>query len=72
MGVWFVSSFVAHLAGGYLASTVEKIEAGEYKLPWSIGGQADFFMLFVVMSIGAGLLIMVMTPLLKRALHGRG
>lgn len=71
MGVWFVSSFVAHLAGGYVAATVEKIEAGQIKLPWSIGGSGDFFMLFVVAGVGSGLVILVLTPLLKRMLHGR-
>lgn len=72
MGVWFVSSFVAHLAGGYVAAQVEKIEQGQIKMPWNIGGQADFFMLFVVSSIAAGVLILLLTPLLKRMLHGRG
>ena len=72
MGVWFVSSFIAHLAGGYVASTVESIEQGKTKLPWNIGGQADFFLLFVISSIAAGVLILLLTPLLKRMLHGRG
>ncbi len=71
MGVWFISSFVAHLAGGYVAATVERVERGEIKLPWSIGGQADFFMLFVVASVASGVVILVLTPLLKRAIHGR-
>lgn len=72
MGVWFVSSFIAHLAGGYVASTVESIEQGKIKLPWSIGGQADFFLLFVISSVAAGIVILLLTPLLKRMLHGRG
>lgn len=71
MGVWFVSSFVAHLAGGYVASTVESIESGAIKLPWNLGGQADFFLLFVISSIGAGVIILVLTPVLKKMLHGR-
>ncbi len=71
MGIWFVSSFIAHLAGGYLASYVEAIERGEVKLPWNFGGQADFFMLFVVSSVVAGLLLLPLTPLMKKMLHGR-
>lgn len=71
MGIWFVSSFVANLAGGLIASRVEAIEKGEIKLPWHFGGQADFFFLFVVTSIGPGLLILLLTPLLKKLIAGR-
>jgi POT family proton-dependent oligopeptide transporter len=74
MGIWFISSFVANLGGGIVASYVEKIEKGEVELFWSswfgrLGGQADFFMMFVVSSIGAGMLILVLTPLLKRLMR---
>ncbi len=65
MGIWFISSFIANLGGGLIAAQVESIEKGETKLPWNFGGQADFFFLFVVSSIGAGLLILALTPLLK-------
>ncbi len=77
MGVWYISSFIAHTVGGYVAATVEQIERGELTLPWKswgidLGGEADFFFLFVVFSIGPGLLILAASPLLKRLLHGRG
>ncbi len=71
MGIWFVSSFVANLAGGLIASRVEAIERGEIKLPWQFGGQADFFFLFVVSSLGPGLLILLLTPWLKKLIGGR-
>lgn len=71
MGIWFVSSFVANLAGGLIAARVERIEKGEIKLPWNFGGQADFFFLFVVTSLGAGVVILVFTPLLKKLIAGR-
>ena len=73
MGIWFISSFIANLGGGLIASTVEKIESGEMKLPWysikQFGGQADYFFLFVVTSVGAGLVILLLTPLLKKLLR---
>lgn len=69
MGIWFISSFIANLGGGLIASQVEAIEAGTLKLPWSFGGQADFFFLFVVTSIGAGLLALILTPLLKKLMR---
>lgn len=69
MGIWFVSSFIANLGGGLIASQVEAIEKGELKLPWSFGGQADFFFLFVVTSVGAGVVILLLTPLLKKLMR---
>ncbi|MGE5610078.1 MAG: peptide MFS transporter [Bacillota bacterium] len=71
MGIWFISSFIANLCGGLIAARVEAIEKGEVSLPWHIGGQADFFMLFVVSSLGAGFLVLIFTPLLKRLIAGR-
>jgi dipeptide/tripeptide permease len=65
MGIWFVSSFIANLGGGLVAAKVEDIEKGTLKLPWNFGGQADFFFLFVVTSIGAGIVILALTPILK-------
>jgi len=71
MGIWFVSSFLAYVVGGKIAGMTEKIERGETQLPWSgtFGGQGDFFFLFVVTSCGAGLLIMILTPLLKKLMR---
>ena len=71
MGVWFISSFIANLGGGLIAAQVERVEKGEIRLPWNFGGQADYFFLFVVSSIGAGVLILVLTPLLKLLIAGR-
>jgi POT family proton-dependent oligopeptide transporter len=69
MGIWFVSSFIANLSGGLIAAQVEDIEKGVIKLPWHLGGQADFFLLFVVVSGGAGVLVMLFTPLLKKLMR---
>jgi hypothetical protein len=51
-----------------------KIERGEVSGWWFFwkgwfGGQGDFFFLFVVLSCGAGLLILVLTPLLKKLMR---
>ncbi|MBN8644979.1 MAG: peptide MFS transporter [Planctomycetes bacterium] len=69
MGIWFVSSFIANLGGGLVASAVQDIEKGVIKLPWNFGGQADFFFLFIVTSVGAGLVILVLTPFLKKLMR---
>ena len=68
-GIWFISSFIAYVVGGKVAGLTEKIEKGEISLPWNFGGQGDFFFLFVVTSIGAGVLIIAMTPLLRKLMR---
>ncbi len=71
MGLWFLSSFMAYVIGGKLAGLTERIEKGEIKLPWSFGGNADFFVLFVVTSFGAGGVILLFSPWLKKLTAGR-
>jgi POT family proton-dependent oligopeptide transporter len=70
MGVWFVSTFLANLGGGLVAAQVEAIERGEVSLPWHFGGQADFFMLFVVSAAAASGLIFLLAPWLGRLTRG--
>jgi dipeptide/tripeptide permease len=71
MGIWFISSFIANLGGGIVASKVGKIESGEITLPWSFGGQADFFFVFVVSSCTLGVAVLLATPWLKKLSGGR-
>jgi len=66
MGVWFVSSFIANVAGGLIAAQVEAIEHGTVRLPWHLGGQADFFLLFVVAAGVAAVLMLLLAPLMNR------
>lgn len=72
MGVYFLSTAIANKVGGMMAAQVEGIENGTVELfwyPWfKLGGQADFFLLFVISSIGAGFVILLLTPLIKRLL----
>jgi len=69
MGLYFVSSFIANLGGGLVAAQVEAVEKGEMKLPWSFGGRADFFFLFVITSFGAAALVLALTPWLKKMMR---
>ena len=55
MGLWFFSFFLSDLLAGLVAGQVEKIEKGQ--LFHLLGGQADFFLIFVIVPlIGAALL----------------
>ena len=55
MGVWFLASSAASKVGGWLAGMLETIPS-----------LSTFFMIFVVVSFGAFLLMLVLVPLLRR------
>jgi POT family proton-dependent oligopeptide transporter len=61
-GVWFLSNMVAHLIAGYTAASIDAINAA-----WGLSG---FFMLFTAIPIGAGVLMLLLTPFLKKRMHG--
>ncbi len=67
MGLWLAANFLANLIGGYLAGTIEGFERGEFA--WALGGQADFFLLFVVSCLGAGALLYLLLPLITRLMR---
>ncbi|MDX5348196.1 MAG: peptide MFS transporter [Hymenobacteraceae bacterium] len=60
MGVWFLSPFIAQIAGGYIASYVE--ELGALTIFTAIGA-------FVIV---AGFLLILLTRKLMYMMHGRG
>ena len=71
MGIWFVSTL--HREPRRRDSSprkVEAIERGEIALPWHFGGQADFFLLFVVSAGAAALVISMLAPWLRRLAGG--
>ena len=69
MGMWFLSNFFSDLTAGLLAGTVDKVARGEvFHL---FGGQADFFFIFVVSSTAAGVLLLVLSPMINKLTRGR-
>jgi POT family proton-dependent oligopeptide transporter len=69
MGLWFLGTAIAEYLAGHLASLTERVERGE--MFHLLGGQADFFLIFVVSSTIAGLALWALVPALKRLTHGR-
>jgi POT family proton-dependent oligopeptide transporter len=67
MGTWFTANFVANLIGGYLAGMVERIEQGYYFRV--LGGQADFFLIFVIFCLTAGMLLWTLVPTVSRLMR---
>jgi dipeptide/tripeptide permease len=64
MGIWLTANFIANLIGGYLAGMVQPIERGEvFRI---VGGEADFFLIFVLLCLAAGVLLALLVPLINR------
>jgi POT family proton-dependent oligopeptide transporter len=70
MGVWLTANFFASLIGGYLAGMVQRIERGE--IFTILGGQADFFLIFVGLCLLAGCLLGLLGPTLRRLMGDHG
>lgn len=59
MGVWYLANFVANLLAGYLEEILKSTSFPLYGF-------------LVASSIGAGCLLLLITPLLKKLMHGKG
>jgi POT family proton-dependent oligopeptide transporter len=68
MGLYFGTYFVANLTAGYVAAFSKNIEAGEvFTL---IGGQADFFLFLFAVPLAVGLIVLALSSVIKRMMHG--
>ncbi len=68
MGAWLTANFFASLIGGYVAGMMQRIERGEvFTL---LGGQADFFLIFVASCLLAGCTLALLVPTLRRLTEG--
>ncbi|MBL4774045.1 MAG: peptide MFS transporter [Alcanivoracaceae bacterium] len=61
-GVWFTANFFANLIAGYTASAIDSINEEH--------GLSAFFMLLTAIPIIAGVLMLLLTPFLKKRMHG--
>ncbi len=59
MGVWYMANFVANLLAGFLEEILK-------------GYSFSIYGFLVASSIGAGVVLLMMTPLLTKLMHGRG
>ncbi len=75
MGVWFFTFALSNLVAGLVARVSTKfipdLETGEAELTFlGFEGLSGFFLMLVVFPIGAGVLILLLSPILKRMMHG--
>ncbi len=67
MGVWFFTFSLANLLAGLVARFSVALERGE--ITFVIEGLPGFYLLLVVVPLIMGLVILLLTPLLKRWMH---
>ena len=75
MGVWFFTFALSNLFAGLVARISTKfipdVETGDAELTFlGYEGLSGFFLMLVVFPIGAGFVILLLTPFLKRMMHG--
>ncbi len=74
MGIWFLSLAGSNFLAGTVAQFSTKFLPGENGEPaeatFLIDGLPGFFLMLVLFPIGAGVLIAVLSPILKKMMHG--
>ncbi|MCB9847585.1 MAG: peptide MFS transporter [Phycisphaeraceae bacterium] len=74
MGLWFFSLALSNLGAGIAArySVNFIVQPGETEAKWTflVKGQAGFYLLLVVCPIAVGVLIAIMTPMLRKMMKG--
>ena len=68
MGFWFFTFALSNLLAGLVARFSTRVESGEIK--FVMDGLPGFFLMLVVVPSAVGFLILLLTPLLKRMMHG--
>jgi len=61
-GVWYIAIALGNKLGGIIGGQIDKIN-GQYSL-------TQFFLIFTLVPIGLGVIIMLLTPVMKRMMHG--
>jgi POT family proton-dependent oligopeptide transporter len=61
-GVWFLNTAIANKLAGFTGSYIDEI-SNRYSL-------SVFFLIFTAIPIGAGVVLMLLTPWMKRKMHG--
>lgn len=61
-GLWYIAVGMGNKLAGSMGGMIDKISA-TYDM-------STFFLIFTIVPIGAGLLLMALTPLLKKLMHG--
>ncbi|MBL4585871.1 MAG: MFS transporter, partial [Flavobacteriales bacterium] len=61
-GVWFGATAIANYLGGMTASFIDRIS--------ETAGLSSFFLIFTFIPIGAGVVLILISPMIKKKMHG--
>ena len=61
-GVWFLASAVANYLAGWTGSLIDQIT--------EMYSMSTFFLIYTGLPIGAGLVLILLTPMIKKKMHG--
>ena len=61
-GIWFIANFLAGVVGGWTASYIDPISE-EY-------GLSAFFLIFTLIPAGAGIIMLLLSGIIKKMMHG--
>jgi POT family proton-dependent oligopeptide transporter len=61
-GFWYLNAAIAHKLGGSVGAYIDQVSQA-----WSM---SVFFLIFTAIPVAAGLVLMAMTPVMKRWMHG--
>ena len=61
-GVWFLASAIANYLAGWTGSLIDKIT--------EMYSMSTFFLIYTGLPIGAGILLILLTPMIKKKMHG--
>lgn len=71
MGVWFLSSAAANILAGELSTLYPEVgKPAKHILGFEVATMNEFFLVFVVMSGLAGILLLCLSPMLKKMMKG--
>jgi len=70
MGIWFMSTAVSNFLAGHLATLYpDEISGAKSIMGFQITTIHDFFLIFVIMSGVASIILFAISPIIKRMLH---
>jgi len=71
MGLYFGILFFANTGAGYVAAFGDSIATkGAEGTTWWLPGQGDFFLILTIVPILVGILVLALSPVIKRMMHG--
>lgn len=72
MGAWFLANFAANKTSGVLAGSVNAIGQKTVKIGgFTMSGEPLFYSIFVVAPIAVGIVVLILSPWIRKLMHGR-